>query len=203
MSQSDLFGEPQGASPAPASPTEQAAQLRAQLHHHAHQYYVLDAPQIPDAEYDRLFQALQALEAAHPELLTADSPTQRVLGKVLDGFTPVRHAVPMLSIRTETDTEATGAEAFDARVRRELGLTEDQPPVEYAAELKFDGLAINLRYEHGVLVQAATRGDGEQGEDVTQNIRTIGQIPLMLKVAGSPPEVLEVRGEVYMRRDDF
>ncbi|WP_052162026.1 NAD-dependent DNA ligase LigA [Aquabacterium sp. NJ1] len=203
MSQSDLFGAPASGTPDAASPAQQAANLREQLHFHAHRYYVLDDPQIPDAEYDRLFQALQALEAAHPELRTPDSPTQRVLGKVLDGFMPVRHAVPMLSIRTETDTQASGAEAFDARVRRELGLPEDAPQVEYAAELKFDGLAINLRYESGVLVQAATRGDGEQGEDVTQNIRTIGQIPLKLKVAGAAPEVLEVRGEVYMRRDDF
>jgi DNA ligase (NAD+) len=183
------------------TPAERAADLRAQLHHHAHRYYVLDAPEIPDAEYDRLFQELQAIEAAHPELLTADSPTQRVGGKILDGLVPVRHAVPMLSIQTETDTTAAGAEAFDARVRRELGLPADAPAVEYAAELKFDGLAINLRYEHGVLVQAATRGDGETGEDVTQNIRTIGQIPLRL--SGDAPEVLEVRGEVYMRRDDF
>lgn len=178
-----------------------AAELRALLQHHAHAYYVLDAPELPDAEYDRLFQELQALESAHPELLTADSPTQRVLGKVLAGFTPVRHAVPMLSIRTETDTTAGGAEAFDARVRRELALTEVDGPVEYAAELKFDGLAINLRYEHGVLVQAATRGDGETGEDVTQNIRTVRQIPLRLTGCDAP--VLEVRGEVYMRRDDF
>jgi DNA ligase (NAD+) len=183
------------------TPAERAAELRAQLHHHAHRYYVLDAPEIPDAEYDRLFQELQALEAAHPGLLTTDSPTQRVGGKILDGLVPVRHAVPMLSIQTETDTTAGGAEAFDARVRRELGLAEADLPVEYAAELKFDGLAINLRYEHGVLVQAATRGDGETGEDVTQNIRTIGQIPLRLN--GEAPEVIEVRGEVYMRRDDF
>ena len=183
------------------SPAERAAELRTQLHHHAHRYYVLDAPEIPDAEYDRLFQALQALEASHPELQTPDSPTQRVGGKVLDGLQPVRHAVPMLSIQTETDTTAGGAAAFDARVRRELGLDDAEPAVAYAAELKFDGLAINLRYEHGVLVQAATRGDGETGEDVTQNIRTIGQIPLRL--AGAAPEVLEVRGEVYMRRDDF
>ena len=104
---------------------------------------------------------------------------------MLDGFAPVRHAVPMLSIRTETDTEPAGAQAFDARVRRELELADDAPPVEYAAELKFDGLAINLRYEHGVLVQAATRGDGETGEDVTQNIRTIGQIPLRLHGRGA------------------
>ncbi|MDD2977601.1 NAD-dependent DNA ligase LigA [Aquabacterium sp.] len=202
MSQPDLFG---GGASAPAeaslSPPERAAALRELLHAHSHRYYVLDDPSIPDAEYDKLFAELQAIEAAHPELLTPDSPTQRVLGKVLDGFTPVRHAVPMLSIRTETDTEASGAEAFDARIRRELGLTETDPPVAYAAELKFDGLAINLRYEHGVLVTAATRGDGEQGEDVTQNIRTVGQIPLRLH--GAAPEVLEVRGEVYMRRDDF
>jgi DNA ligase (NAD+) len=178
-----------------------AAELRALLHHHAHRYYVLDAPEIPDAEYDRLFQELQAIEAAHPELLTADSPTQRVVGQVLDGLSPVRHAVPMLSIRTETDTTEGGAIAFDARVRRELEWDETAPPVEYACELKFDGLAINLRYEQGVLVQAATRGDGETGEDVTHNIRTIGQIPLLLH--GQAPPLLEVRGEVYMRRDDF
>ena len=181
-----------------------AAELRALLHHHAHRYYVLDAPEVPDAEYDRLFQELQALEEAHPALRTADSPTQRVIGQVLDGLSPVRHAVPMLSIQTETDTTPEGARAFDARVRRELELGDDAPPVDYNAELKFDGLAMNLRYEHGVLVQAATRGDGETGEDVTQNIRTIGQIPL--KLHGAPenlPPVLEVRGEVYMRRDAF
>ncbi|MBT9597386.1 MAG: NAD-dependent DNA ligase LigA [Vitreoscilla sp.] len=180
---------------------ERAAALRQQLHHHAHRYYVLDDPEIPDAEYDRLFRDLQSLEDAYPGLRTADSPTQRVIGQVLDGFAPVRHAVPMLSIRTETDTTAGGAEAFDARVRRELALAEADPPVEYAAELKFDGLAINLRYEDGVLKQAATRGDGETGEDVTQNIRTVNQIPLRL--IGVAPAVLEVRGEVYMRRDDF
>ena len=180
---------------------EQIESLRSQLHLHAHRYYVLDDPQIPDAEYDRLFQALQAIEAAHPELVTPDSPTQRVGGKVLDGFASVRHAVPMLSIRTETDTQASGAVNFDARVRRELGLTESDPPVDYVAEPKFDGLAMSLRYEHGGLVQAATRGDGETGEDVTQNIRTIGQIPLRLP--SDAPEILEVRGEVYMRRDDF
>ena len=178
-----------------------AAELRTQLNHHAHQYYTLDAPQIPDAEYDRLFQELQALEAEHPELLTADSPTQRVIGKVLAGFEPVRHAVPMLSIRTETDTTEGGAREFDRRVRRELALSDEAPPVEYACELKFDGLAINLRYEQGVLVQAATRGDGETGEDVTGNIRTLGQIPLRLRGVDGP--VIEVRGEVYMRRDDF
>ena len=179
----------------------EAAALAGQLHRHAHLYYVLDAPELPDAEYDKLFQRLQAIEAEHPDLRTPDSPTRRVGGKVLDGFTKVRHKVPMLSIRTETDITAAGASAFDARVRKELGLAEDAPPVGYVCELKFDGLAINLRYEGGVLVQAATRGDGEVGEDVTQNIRTLPQIPLRL--AGEPPAVVEVRGEIYMKRADF
>lgn len=196
MTTPDLFD-----APPPGPDQARVAELHRLLHHHAHRYYVLDAPEIPDAEYDRLFRELQDLEAAHPELLTPDSPTQRVGGKVLDGLAPVRHAVPMLSIETETDTTQQGAQKFDARVRRELGLGEGDPPVEYAAELKFDGLAMSLRYEYGVLVQAATRGDGETGEDVTQNVRTIGQIPLRLNGCDAP--VLEVRGEVYMRRDDF
>ena len=199
-------------------PSARAAALRESLHRHAEAYYVFDEPQIPDAEYDKLFQELQAIEAEHPELLTADSPTQRVIGKVLPGFRPARHVVPMLSIRTETDTEPSGAATFDARVRRELELTDADPPIEYVGELKFDGLAINLRYERGVLVQAATRGDGETGEDVTQNIRTVRQVPLRLHwppragkgnraAAGAAPHeapaVLEVRGEIYMRRDQF
>ena len=175
--------------------------LKRDLQAHGHRYYVLDDPQIPDAEYDRLFQQLKAIEAQHPEWVTPDSPSQRVGGQALDAFTSVRHAVPMLSIRTETDTEASGAQNFDTRVRRELGLDESAPDVVYVAEPKFDGLAMSLRYEQGVLVQAATRGDGEMGEDVTQNIRTIGQIPLRLP--SDVPPVLEVRGEVYMRRDDF
>ncbi|MDM0020139.1 NAD-dependent DNA ligase LigA [Variovorax saccharolyticus] len=183
---------------------KEAAALSGQLHRHAHLYYVLDAPELPDAEYDRLFQRLQALEAEYPELRSPDSPTQRVGGKPLDGFAKVRHKVPMLSIRTETDITPGGASAFDARVRKELGLAEDGPQVEYVCELKFDGLALNLRYEHGVLVQAATRGDGEIGEEVTQNIRTVQQIPLRLHgEASAIPPVVEVRGEIYMRRDDF
>lgn len=173
-------------------------QLRDKIERHNYSYYVLDAPVIPDAEYDKLFRELQDLEAQHPELLTSDSPTQRVGGKVLDGFEPVRHVVPMLSIRTETDTESSGASNFDTRVRNALG---NGAEVEYNCELKFDGLAISLRYEGGLLVQAATRGDGETGEDVTQNIRTIYQIPLHLK--NSNAEVIEVRGEVYMSRKDF
>ena len=197
---SDLFA-PDPVMPDAVALAEQASALRATLAQHAHRYYVLDQPVLPDVEYDRLFKALQSIEASHPELLTADSPTQRVGGKALAQFAPVRHRVPMLSIRTETDTEATGAQNFDIRVRKELGLAQDAPAVEYVAELKFDGLAMSLRYEGGVLVQAATRGDGETGEDVTQNIRTIAQIPLRLPA--DAPSVLEVRGEVYMRRDDF
>jgi len=185
----------------PQTPATRAQALRELLNTYGHQYYVLDAPSVPDAEYDRLFRELQLLEATHPQLLTADSPTQRVGGKPLDAFTTVRHALPMLSIRTETDTTASGAEHFDARIRKELGLNESDDLVEYVAELKFDGLAMSLRYEDHVLVQAATRGDGEWGEDVTQNIRTIGQIPLRLPA--DAPKLLEVRGEVYMSRADF
>ena len=178
---------------------------------------------MPDAEYDRAYQQLQALEIQYPELLTADSPTQRVGGAPMAGLAPVRHAVPMLSIRTETDVSAAGAEKFEQQLRSYLATeqrkwergerTPAQPlspqalavaqgaPIEYVAELKFDGLAMNLRYENGTLVQAATRGDGEVGEDVTHNIRTLQQIPLALPPEAPP--VLEVRGEVYMARADF
>lgn len=175
--------------------------LRELIEHHDRRYYELDEPEIPDAEYDALFRELAALEESHPQLRTPDSPTQRVSGTVAEGLRPVRHAVPMLSIRTETDTQASGAENFDKRLRRELELEDASPPIEYACELKFDGLALNLRYELGLLVQAATRGDGETGEDVTHNIRTIRQIPLRLRKQQAA--VLEVRGEVYMRRDEF
>ena len=179
---------------------KRAEQLRNWLHRYSHHYYVLDAPLVRDAEFDALFQELQSIESAHPDLFQLDSPTQRVGGKPLEAFASVRHIVPMLSIRTETDNQSSGAESFDVRIRKELELDDAAPAVEYVTELKFDGLAINLRYENGVLVRALTRGDGEFGEDVTHNIRTIGQIPLRLDDA---PHVLEVRGEVYMRRDDF
>ena len=185
----------------PADVRARATWLRERLNWHGYRYYVLDDPEIPDAEYDRLFRELQELETAHPELIAPDSPTQRVGGKPLEAFMSVRHRVPMRSIRTETDTGPGGAWAYDAQVRREVGLSEDAVPVEYACELKFDGLAVSLRYEGGVLVQAATRGDGETGEDVTQNVRTIQVVPLRLQ--GAVPEVLEVRGEVYMSRPDF
>ncbi|MFM8757488.1 MAG: NAD-dependent DNA ligase LigA [Limnohabitans sp.] len=199
MSTADLFGA--GRASKATDDRQLLEKLREQLHHHAYRYSTLDAPEIPDAEYDRLFRQLQSIEAAHPEWVTPDSPTRRVGGQVLDAFASVRHAVPMLSIRTENDTEASGAQAFDARIRRELRLQDTDPPVGYVAELKFDGLAMSLRYENGVLVQAATRGDGETGEDVTHNVRTIGQVPLRLP--RQVPPVLEVRGEVYMCRDDF
>ena len=198
-----LFESPDdsGTGPVRTELSKRVAELHQALHQHAHSYYVLDAPSIPDAEYDKLFAELQGIETMHPALRSADSPTQRIGGKPMAQFATVRHAVPMLSIRTETDTEPTGAESFDTRIRKELGLQAADAAVEYVAELKFDGLAMSLRYENGILVQAATRGDGEYGEDVTHNIRTIGQIPL--KLPATAPDVLEVRGEVYMRRDDF
>ncbi|MGB4673376.1 MAG: NAD-dependent DNA ligase LigA [Azovibrio sp.] len=180
---------------------QRAADLRAQIEAHNRAYYEQDAPTVADAVYDALFRELQALEDAHPELATPDSPTRRVGGRPLAAFAQVSHRVPMLSIQTETDTKASGAWNFDARVRKELGLGEADGPVRYVAELKFDGLAVSLRYEHGILVQGATRGDGATGEDVTQNLRTVRDIPLKLK--GHAPAVLEVRGEVYMRRDDL
>jgi DNA ligase (NAD+) len=188
--------------PPSADVAARASKLREEIEKHNHAYYVLDAPTIPDAEYDRLFQELLSLEALHPALRSPDSPTHRVGGAPREDLPAVRHAVPMLSIRTETNSGPDGAAAFDARVRRELRLGPDDPPVEYSAELKFDGIAVSLRYEHGLLVQAATRGDGEIGEDVTPNVRTVRSIPLRLR-GGGHPSVLEIRGEVFMRRDDF
>jgi DNA ligase (NAD+) len=182
-------------------PRERVERLRAEIERHNRLYYEADAPEITDAEYDRLFRELEQLEREHPELATPDSPTQRVGGAPAKDLAPVRHEVPMLSIRTETDTEDSGAANFDARIRRELGLDESDPPVQYAAELKLDGLAISLRYEKGALARAATRGDGEVGEDVTANVRTIHSIPLKLK--GKAPDVLEVRGEIFMTRAAF
>ncbi|HEV8647499.1 MAG TPA: NAD-dependent DNA ligase LigA [Burkholderiales bacterium] len=186
----------------PAEIAARAEKLRREIDRANYNYYVEDAPTIPDAEYDRLFRELQAVEAQYPELVAADSPTQRVGGTVRSDLPEVQHAVPMLSVRTETDSEASGAIAFDSRIRRELKLGPDDPPVEYNAELKFDGVAISLRYENGVLTRAATRGDGQIGEDVTPNVKTIRSVPLRLR-SGQPAAVLEVRGEIFMRRDDF
>jgi DNA ligase (NAD+) len=184
----------------PSEARSRAQTLRAELERHNRLYYVDDKPEITDAEYDLLFNELQILEEKFVELRTPDSPTQRVGGAPRVELVPVRHAVPMLSIRTETDTEDTGAAKFDARIRRELGLGAGDLPLEYAVELKFDGLAISLRYEDGALVQAATRGDGETGEDVTENVRTIRGIPLRLQ---KNVALLEVRGEIFMNRADF
>jgi len=186
----------------PTSDASRAAALRREIEEHNRRYYEEDAPTIPDAEYDALFRELEALEARYPELVTDESPTRKVGGAARTDFAPVRHAVPMLSIRTETDTVAEAAAKFDARVRRDLGFGADGAPVEYMAELKFDGLAISLRYEDGRLTVAATRGDGEVGEDVTRNVMTIRSIPRKLKGA-RPPPLLEVRGEVYMTRREF
>ncbi|HTP98303.1 MAG TPA: NAD-dependent DNA ligase LigA [Casimicrobiaceae bacterium] len=186
---------------APAAVARRAATLRKQIAEADKRYYVEDAPTMSDAEYDALFRELQALERDYPELRTPDSPTQRVAGARAAEFAPVAHRVPMLSIRTETDATVDGAAEFDARMRRELKLAADAPPITYMAELKFDGLAMSLRYERGVLAVAATRGDGETGEDVTPNVRTIPAVPQRLR--GKAPPVLEVRGEIYMTRADF
>ncbi|MBS1169680.1 MAG: ligA [Burkholderiaceae bacterium] len=175
---------------------ERAAWLSSEINRHNYAYYVLDAPTIPDVEYDRLFGELLVLEKAHPELVTPESPTQRVGGAPLAEFTQVMHSVPMLSLANAFGDE--DAVSFDRRVCEGLMLER----VEYNAELKFDGLAINLRYQDGILTQAATRGDGETGEDVTANIRTVRAIPLRLNTL-LPPKVLDVRGEVLMYRADF
>ncbi len=169
-----------------------AAELREQLRDHDYRYHVLDDPKIPDAEYDRLFTELQQLEADHPELLTADSPTQRVGGTPRPEFKAVRHGQPMLSLRKCSDEEEL--RDFDRRVRDALG----RGTVAYTAEPKLDGLAVSLTYEAGLLARAATRGDGETGEEITENLKTLRSIPLRLRGTGKPPRRLEVRGEVYL-----
>lgn len=175
----------------------QVRQLREQIERHNYRYYVLDSPQIPDAEYDRLFRRLQELEAEHPELASTDSPTRRVGGAPLAAFDEVEHRVPMLSLENALSDEAMME--FDRRVRERL---ERNREITYVAEPKLDGLAISLRYEAGRLVQAATRGDGARGENVTRNVRTIASVPLCLMGDDWPP-VLEVRGEIFMPRQGF
>jgi DNA ligase (NAD+) len=173
-----------------------AQRLRAQIAHHDYRYYVLDDPEIPDAEYDRLMQQLRELEAANPDIVTPDSPTQRVSGTPAAEFRPVKHGVPMLSI--DNGFSEDDLRAFDRRVRERLGRDAE---IEYAAEPKLDGLAVSLTYEHGALARAATRGDGTTGEDVTANVRTIRAVPLHL--VGETPKVVEVRGEVFMPLKGF
>lgn len=186
----------------PADIQQELQQLREEIAEHNHRYYVLDAPVISDAKYDELMKRLQALEQQHPDLITPESPTQRVGAAPLAAFDSVRHSVPMLSLGNAFDPE--DIIAFDKRVTdtlRAAGMLGDGSLVEYMAECKFDGLAISLRYEDGKFVRAATRGDGQVGEDVTSNIRTLRSIPLKLR--GQAPGVLEVRGEVFMYRSDF
>ncbi len=185
------------------TPAERIHQLRQLIRHHEERYYVLDAPEVADVEFDALVRDLTALEAAHPDLVTADSPTQRVGGRVAAGFATVTHAEAMLSLdNAYSDDELR---AFDERVRRGLAgaMSEDQAP-DYVAELKIDGLSIALTYEHGRLVRAATRGDGVTGEEVTVNVRTIRAIPLVLGgAAPSHPARVEIRGEIYLPKRAF
>ncbi|MGC4010148.1 MAG: NAD-dependent DNA ligase LigA [Pseudomonas sp.] len=186
---------------------ERIAQLRSELDDHNYRYYVLDEPSVPDAEYDRLFRELKALEAEHPELITPESPTQRVGGAAASAFGEVRHEVPMLSLGNAFEEQDLND--FDRRVRE--GLADQLPAsdlfgggaeVEYSCEPKLDGLAVSLLYENGVLTRGATRGDGTTGEDISVNVRTIRNVPLRLKGEGWPA-VLEVRGEVFMSKAGF
>ena len=201
LANDDFDGAAKAAAIEPSRAPARMRELEKLVETWDYEYFVLDNPSVSDAEYDRTFNELKALEARFPEWKSPASPTARVGGAVRSDLAKVVHAVPMLSIHTETDFSSEGAAAFDRRVRSELGLADEDPAVAYDCELKFDGLATNLRYEKGVLVQAATRGDGSAGEDVTANARTIRTIPLRLE--GDFPDVLEVRGEVIMHRDDF
>ncbi len=191
-------GSPHPAVPADAAEAAaRAEELRRLIRHHAHLYYDEDAPEIPDADYDALVRELEEIEAAHPDLRTPDSPTVRIGGRPDEAFAPVRHEVPMMSLHNVFDIDEL--RAWHQRILRRLG--EGRAVDAFAVELKFDGLAVSLRYEDGRLVRGATRGDGRVGEDVTHNIRTIADIPHRL--GGDAPGLLEVRGEVYMRRSVF
>lgn len=195
--QGALFSQQEPATKSPSVElVEQIAALREEIRRHDYQYYVLDAPTVPDSEYDRLFRELQALERAHPELITPDSPTQRVGGTPLKSFNAITHRMAMLSLNNAFAEDEVAA--FDRRAREGLGLNQ----IEYAVEPKFDGLAITLTYENGLLTQGATRGDGYTGEDVSSNLRTIRAIPVRLNTP-NPPKLLEVRGEVFMLKRDF
>ncbi|MFH0886990.1 MAG: NAD-dependent DNA ligase LigA, partial [bacterium] len=173
--------------------TEKIEKLRHTLENHNYLYYVLDKPEIDDWQYDMLLRHLQELEDQYPDLITPDSPTQRVGAASLKEFKNVQHKIPMLSLANAFDESEL--KDFDTRVKKGLG----QDKVEYVAELKIDGLAVSLEYEKGKFIRGATRGDGETGEDITQNLRTVKAIPLKLKEG----ETLEVRGEVYLPKGDF
>ena len=176
---------------------EQYKALKDQLHHHNHRYYVLDAPDIPDAEYDRLMQQLLHIETEYPAWITPDSPSQRVGAAPLSQFVSVQHEVPMLSLDNAFSDE--DVIAFDRRIHDRLKTTD---VIEYCCEPKLDGLAVSLLYHNGVFVRGATRGDGSSGEDITANLRTIGAIPLRLQ-GENIPAVLEARGEVFMPLQGF
>src|ERR1700678_1667133 len=172
--------------------TARALELRTLLDHYNYRYHALDDPEVPDAEYDKLMLELRALETQHPELLTPDSPTQRVGAAPVAAFGTVKHRLAMLSLDNAFSEEEVSD--FDRRVRERL---DREAPVRYSAEPKLDGLAISARYEKGVFVQGATRGDGETGEDITHNLKTIKALPMRLR-GERPPPVLEARGEVFM-----
>lgn len=175
---------------------QQLTELRTTLRHHEYLYHVMDAPEVPDAEYDRLMRKLRELESQHPELITPDSPTQRVGAAPLTAFSQIRHEVPMLSLDNVFDEESFLA--FNKRVQDRLKSTDH---LTYCCELKLDGLAVSILYENGVLVQAATRGDGTTGEDITSNVRTIRAIPSLH--GENIPARLEVRGEVFLPQAGF
>ena len=184
---------------APEAVRKRVSELRRDIGRASYRYYVLDSPEISDAEYDELMRELQGLEAQYPQLVTPDSPTQRVGAAPLEGFATVSHRVPMLSLGNAFDEQEL--RAFDERVKRQLGM-EQSETVEYVCELKVDGLAVSLQYENGVLVRGSTRGDGVTGEDITTNLRTVKAIPLRM-LPDEPPPQIEVRGEVYLDRREF
>ena len=175
---------------------EELASLHKEIHHHNYLYYTLDQPQVPDVEYDRLMRRLQEIEQAHPELITSDSPSQRVGGEPLDGFDQVTHRLPMLSLDNAFNDQELSD--FDQRILERL---KQEGSIQYACEPKLDGIAISLVYQEGILVQGATRGDGTIGEDITRNVRTIGSVPLRL-MGDDYPAYLEVRGEIYIPKQD-
>src|SRR5262245_8267454 len=182
---------------ATATLTKRAADLRRLIDYHNYKYYVEAQPEISDREFDRLLDELKQLEKDHPEVVTPDSPTQRVGGQPIEGFATVVHRTPMLSI--DNTYNADELREFDQRVRKGLSRGEK---VTYVVELKIDGVAISLTYENGQLAVGATRGDGERGDDVTHNLKTIRELPLRLQ-ADKPPALLEARGEVYMAREEL
>ena len=184
------------------NPAERIAELRQLIRYHEERYYVLNDPEIADAEFDALMKELERLEADNPDLVTTDSPTQRVSGRAAAGFDTVEHAEPMLSLDNAYSEEEL--RAFDERVRKGLAAAgEAAEEVDYVAELKIDGLSLALTYENGTLVRGATRGDGVRGEEVTHNVRTIRAIPLKLRTANLSGPRLEIRGEVYFPRKVF